>query len=39
MMTEEFARKVLEGAGLPPNSFSVSLSNARRLLEKIGYPL
>jgi putative hydrolase len=39
MMTEEFARKVIEGAGLPTNSFSVSLSNARRLLEKIGYPL
>jgi len=39
MMTEEFARKVLEGAGLPPNSFTIALSNARRLLEKIGYPL
>jgi putative hydrolase len=39
MMTEEFARKVVEGAGLPPSSFSVVISNARRLLEKIGYPL
>jgi len=39
MMTEDFARKVIEGAGLPPNSFAVALSNARRLLEKIGYPL
>lgn len=39
MMTEEFARKVIEGAGLPSNSFSVSISNARRLLEKIGYPI
>ena len=39
IMTEEFARKVLEGAGLPSDLFSVVLSNARRLLEKIGYPL
>lgn len=39
IMTEEFARKVLEGAGLPSDSFSVVLSNARRLLEKIGYSL
>ncbi|MGD8229907.1 MAG: histidinol phosphate phosphatase domain-containing protein [Desulfobacteraceae bacterium] len=38
-MTEEFANKVVEGAGLPPDSFSVLLSNARQLLEKIGYPL
>lgn len=37
IMTEEFARKVIEGAGLPSNSFSVSLSNASRLLEKMGY--
>ncbi len=39
IMTEGFARKVLEGAGLPSNSYTVALSNARRLLEKIGYPL
>jgi putative hydrolase len=39
IMTEEFARKVLEGAGLAQSSFTVALSNARRLLEKIGYPL
>jgi histidinol phosphatase-like PHP family hydrolase len=37
MMTEAFARRVLEGAGLPPDAFSVVTSNARRLLEKIGY--
>ena len=39
IMTEEFARKVIEGAGLPSSSFSVVLSNAQRLLEKIGYPV
>jgi putative hydrolase len=39
MMTEEFARKVLEGAGLPQSAFSIVNSNARRLLKKIGYPL
>lgn len=39
IMTEEFARKVLQGAGLPSNSYTVVLSNARRLLEKIGYPI
>lgn len=38
-MTEEFARKVVEGAGLPPDSFSTLQSNAHLLLEKIGYPL
>jgi putative hydrolase len=38
-MKEEFARKVLEGAGLPANSFSKALTNARLLLEKVGYPL
>ncbi|MBW1768984.1 MAG: histidinol phosphate phosphatase domain-containing protein [Deltaproteobacteria bacterium] len=38
-MTEEFARKVVEGAGLPSDSFSTLQSNARLLLEKIGYPL
>jgi histidinol phosphatase-like PHP family hydrolase len=39
IMTEAFARKIAEGAGLPQASFSVVVSNARRLLEKIGYPL
>jgi histidinol phosphatase-like PHP family hydrolase len=38
-MTEEFANKVVEGAGLPPNSLSALLSNARQLLEDIGYPI
>ncbi|MFC1534350.1 histidinol phosphate phosphatase domain-containing protein [Thermodesulfobacteriota bacterium] len=39
LMNEEFARKVVEGAGLPPDSFSAFLSTARQLLERIGYPL
>jgi len=39
MMTEEFARHVLEGAGLPATAFCVVMSNAQRLLEKIGYPV
>ncbi len=39
LMTEEFAHKVVEGAGLHPDAFSTLLSNARRLLEKIGYPI
>lgn len=39
IMTEEFARKIIEGAGLPSSSFSVVLSNAKRLLEKIGHPI
>ncbi len=36
-MTEEFASKVVEGAGLPPDSLSALLANARQLLKKIGY--
>jgi len=39
IMTEGFARKVVEGAGLPPDSFSTVISNARKLLGKIGYPI
>jgi putative hydrolase len=39
MMTEAFARRILEGAGLPPTAFLGVNSNARRLLKKIGYPL
>jgi histidinol phosphatase-like PHP family hydrolase len=39
LMTKEFASKVIEGAGLPSGSLSSLLSNARQLLEKIGYPL
>lgn len=35
LMTEDFARKVVEGAGLPPDSFSTLMSNARRLWEKL----
>jgi hypothetical protein len=38
-MTEGFARRVIEGAGLPAEAFAVVMSNARRLLEKIGYPV
>lgn len=38
-MEEDFAKKVVEGAGLPSGSLSRLLSNARFLLEKIGYPL
>ena len=37
-MSEEFARKVVEGAGLSPDSLSTLLANALLLLEKIGYP-
>ena len=37
LMTEGFARKVVEGAGLPPGSLTTLLSNAERLLKKIGY--
>lgn len=38
-MTEELGRKVVEGAGLPSDSYATVLSNARLLLEKIGCPL
>jgi putative hydrolase len=38
-MTEEFARKVVEGAGLPPGSLQTLLSDARLLLDRIGFPL
>lgn len=38
-MGEDFARKVVEGAGLPSGSLSTLLSNARLLLERVGYPL
>ena len=39
IMTEDFARKVLNGAGLPDNSLSSFLSNSRSLLEKAGYSI
>jgi putative hydrolase len=38
-MTEAFARKVTQGAGLPPDSLEQLLSNARLLLGGIGFPL
>jgi len=38
-LSEPFARKVVEGAGLSPGALSQLLANARFLLEKIGYPL
>lgn len=39
MMTEEFARRVLAGAGLPADALSTVLTNARKLLQKIGHPV
>ncbi|MFC1822502.1 histidinol phosphate phosphatase domain-containing protein [Thermodesulfobacteriota bacterium] len=39
LITRELARKVTEGAGLPHDSHEELLSNARRLLENIGYTL
>ena len=39
LMTEDFAKKVVTGAGLSPNAYPELLSNARQILEKIGYPL
>ena len=38
-LSEPFARKVVEGAGLTPDAFSQLQENARSLLEKIGYSL
>lgn len=38
-LTEAFARKVAEGAGLPAGAHATLLANSRRLLEKIGYSL
>ncbi len=38
LLTEPFARRVAEGAGLPPDSLQMLLSNSRLLLQKIGYP-
>lgn len=39
LLSEDFARKIVEGAGLPSGSVSNILSNAQELLEKIGYPV
>lgn len=38
-LSESFAQKVVEGAGLPSAAFSQLQANAQSLLEKIGYPL
>jgi histidinol phosphatase-like PHP family hydrolase len=38
-MTEVFARKVAQGAGLPSESLQQFLSNSRLLLGGIGFPL
>ncbi|MBN2061541.1 MAG: histidinol phosphate phosphatase domain-containing protein [Deltaproteobacteria bacterium] len=38
-MTENFAKKVVEGAGLPSHYLKTLLSNSLQLLERIGYPL
>ena len=37
IMNDEFARKVVTGAGLSDGSFSAFLSNSRSLLKKAGY--
>ena len=37
LMTRDFAGRVAEGAGLPRDALSALLSNAERLLERIGY--
>lgn len=39
LMTEEFGRRVIEGAGLPKGSLDNVLLNARLLLGKIGCPI
>jgi putative hydrolase len=38
-LSEPFAKKVVEGAGLGPDALSQLLDNARFLLNDIGYPL
>lgn len=38
-ITEAFAGRVVEGAGLGPGSLASLLSNSRQLLERVGYPL
>ncbi|MBW2064083.1 MAG: histidinol phosphate phosphatase domain-containing protein [Deltaproteobacteria bacterium] len=35
LMTKAFARKIAQGAGLPPGSLDELLSNSRRLLERV----
>jgi len=38
-MSKEFARKVVEGAGLPSGALEDLLSNSRLLLKQIGFPV
>jgi putative hydrolase len=38
-LSETLAPKITQGAGLPPESFSQLQSNARRLLDRLGYPI
>lgn len=38
-MTDAFAQKVIQGAGIPSDGLNLLLSNARELLEKIGCSL
>jgi putative hydrolase len=37
LMSEEMAKKIVEGAGLPEDSLKDLLSNSRKLVQKIGY--
>jgi len=39
LISGKMAREIVEGAGLPSGSFSTLQSNARQLLEKVGYPI
>jgi putative hydrolase len=39
LMSGKLAREIVEGAGLPSESFTSLQSNARQLLEKVGYPV
>lgn len=38
-LSEALAPRIAQGAGLPPNAFSQLQSNARKLLDRLGYPL
>jgi putative hydrolase len=38
-LTEALAPKIVQGAGLPPDAFAGLQSNARLLLDRLGYPL
>lgn len=39
LLNEDFAHKIVEGAGLPAGALTTLLSNSRLLLKKIGRPL